>query len=157
MTTNVASSRSQDVETRLEVPTIRLVGEGLFDWPPNNGKASLHGAKCQDCQEVVFPTLADCPVCMTPNTMAAFELDGKGTLVDFAVTERGPAGFEVPYIQAYIKLNDGPMLYSMLANVDPTELGPRIGDSMEMTLGTIRWDETIEIVGWKFRPVMTAP
>jgi uncharacterized OB-fold protein len=93
---------------------------------------------------------------MTPNSMIPFELAGKGALVDFVVAERGPAGFAVPYIQAYIKLDDGPTVYSMLANVEPTELGPQIGESMEMVLGVIRRDGLIDIIGWKFQPARRA-
>lgn len=158
MAMNVTSIQDEDTGRDVAEPMMRLVGEGLFDWPlPQNVAASLHGAKCQSCQEVVFPSLADCPLCMKPNTMVSFELAGKGTLVDFAVTERGPAGFEVPYIQAYIRLDDCPILYSMLTNVEPTEFGPRLGESMEMTLGIIRREGSIEIVGWKFQPERRTP
>jgi uncharacterized OB-fold protein len=84
--------------------------------------------------------------------MDPFTMAGRGTLVDFVVVERGPAGYAVPYVQAYIKLLDGPKIYSMLSGVEPTETGPRIGQDMEMFIDVIRSENGVEIVGWKFRP-----
>ncbi len=84
--------------------------------------------------------------------MSGFELEGIGTLVDFVVAQRGPAGFVVPYVQAFIKLKDGPVIYSMLTNVSPTEEGPRIGAQMEMVVDSIRLDGETSVIGWKFQP-----
>jgi uncharacterized OB-fold protein len=84
--------------------------------------------------------------------MEAFELSGNGTLVDFVVTHRGPAGFAVPYVQGYVKLDDGPTVYSMLTEVEPTESGVQVGTRMSMVFDTIRIDDGVDIVGWKFRP-----
>lgn len=136
---------------------VRLVGEGLFDWPPSGGQPAgpLHGARCTRCHEVVFPYLLDCPVCMQPGVMEPYEVRGAGTLVDFVVTQRGPAGFAVPYVQGYIKLDDGPTIYSMLTGVEATEAGPIVGARMHMVLETIRRDGDVDIVGWKFRPEVT--
>jgi uncharacterized OB-fold protein len=134
-------------------PSWRLVGDGLFDWPPTDGLTpTLHGAKCRDCGEIIFPYLADCPLCMQPNVMVAFELRGTGTLKDFVVTHRGPTGFATPYVQGYIKLDDGPTIYSLLDKVEPTETGPKLGERMKMSLGPVTRDGTTDIIGWKFEP-----
>jgi uncharacterized OB-fold protein len=84
--------------------------------------------------------------------MEHFTLAGRGTLVDFVVVERGPAGYAVPYVQAYIKLVDGPKIYAMLTGVEPTETGPKVGQPMEMIVDVIRSEDGVDIVGWKFRP-----
>jgi uncharacterized OB-fold protein len=134
---------------------VQPVGEGLFDWPPARADAPgvLHGAKCSRCQEVVFPRLSDCPVCMQPDVMEPYAVQGLGTLVDFVVTQRGPAGFAVPYVQGYIKLDDGPTIYSLLTRVEPTETGPVIGARMSMVIEGVRSVGDVEIIGWKFEPV----
>jgi uncharacterized OB-fold protein len=129
------------------------VGEGLFTWPVDVGSRSdLLGGRCRLCGEVVFPFLQDCPNCFEADSMDRFTLAGRGTLVDFVVVERGPAGYAVPYVQAYIKLDDGPKIYSMLSGVEPTETGPKIGQGMEMIVDVIRSEDGVDIVGWKFRP-----
>jgi uncharacterized OB-fold protein len=131
----------------------RLVGEGMFQWPVAIGERSqLFGARCRLCQEVVFPFLQDCPNCQEADSMDRFTLAGRGTLVDFVVVERGPAGYATPYVQAYIKLMDGPKIYSMLTGVEPTETGPKVGQTMEMIVDVIRNADGVNIVGWKFRP-----
>lgn len=133
--------------------SVRLVGDGLFKWPvPMGSRSEFLGARCRQCDEVVFPFLRDCPSCFEAEAMDPFTMAGRGTLVDFVVVERGPAGYAVPYVQAYIKLLDGPKIYSMLSGVEPTETGPRIGQDMEMFIDVIRSENGVEIVGWKFRP-----
>jgi uncharacterized protein len=134
--------------------SVRLVGEGLFDWPPSTSQTAgpLHGARCSRCQEIVFPHLLDCPLCMQPEVMEPYDVRGAGTLVDFVITQRGPAGFAVPYVQGYVKLDDGPTIYSMLTGVEATESGPKVGERMRMVLEAIRKEGDVEIVGWKFRP-----
>src|ERR1700728_1587026 len=114
---------------KTDVPSrVQVVGEGYFDWPePENKVGVLHGAKCSQCGEVIFPSIVDCPVCLKPAVMMPYDLRGCGTLVDFVIAQRGPAGFSVPYVQAYVKLDDGPTIYSMLANVDVSESGPKAG------------------------------
>jgi uncharacterized OB-fold protein len=125
----------------------------LFTWPVALGTGSeFLGARCRQCDEVVFPYLQDCPNCFEADAMEHFTLSGRGTLVDFVVVERGPAGYAVPYLQAYIKLVDGPKIYSMLSGVEPKETGPRIGQAMEMIIDVIRSEDGVDIVGWKFRP-----
>jgi uncharacterized OB-fold protein len=133
----------------------RPVGEDLFDWPPQtNGIAQLHGAKCKECREVVMPAILDCPSCMRPAVMLPVRLEGRGILRDAVVTERGPAGFVVPYIQGYIELEDGPRIYSMITGIEPTEAAilSCIGARMVIVIETIRHEGDFEIIGWKFRP-----
>jgi uncharacterized OB-fold protein len=131
----------------------RVAGEGYFDWPQALNKVSvLHGAKCKQCAEVIFPSLLDCPVCVTPATMGPYDLRGSGTLVDFVIAQRGPEGFSVPYVQAYVKLDDGPTIYSMLTDVEISESGPKVGMRMVLVLMSIREEDGAVLIGWKFRP-----
>jgi uncharacterized OB-fold protein len=141
-----------DVTELAETP-IRLVGEGLFEWPVSLGdRSALFGARCRACHEVVFPFLRDCPNCLEADAMERFTLAGRGKLLDFVIVERGPAGYATPYAQAYIKLVDGPKIYSMLSGVELTETGPKIGQEMELFIDVIRETDGVNIVGWKFRP-----
>jgi uncharacterized OB-fold protein len=132
----------------------RLAGDGLFDWPQTgSGLPRLHGARCRNCGEVVFPFLEDCPLCMEPEVMDPYDIPGRGTLKDFVVTHRGPSGFQVPYVQAFVKLDAGPVIYSMLTGVDPTDDGPVVGMRLEMILERVVAHDEEDLIGWKFRPV----
>lgn len=130
----------------------RPIAEDLFDWPPREEPPTLFGSRCRTCGETVFPALRDCPLCGTPDAMKSRRLGGSGTLCDFVVAERGPEGFAVPYIQAYVRLGDGPVVYTLLTGVDAQEPDVRVGDRMTMVFDDISADGQRTVVGWKFRP-----
>lgn len=130
----------------------RPVAAGMFETnnePP--GTPVLLGSKCSSCGEVVFPSLLDCPACVSFGTMRPQHLNGRGTLRDFVVAYRGPAGFDVPYIQAYVQLVDGPVIFTTVSGVnDASEL--TIGQEMSMSIEKVRSDGDIDVLGWKFQP-----
>jgi hypothetical protein len=133
--------------------TARIVAEGLFEAgdPP-----TLVGARCELCHEVLFPPMRDCPACLSFDSMRPFSLRGEGTLRDYIVVHRGPSGFAVPYVQGYIDLADGPIVYSMI-DAPPHEDALELGQPMVMEIGTLRYDDDgASVVGWKFRPRDTA-
>jgi uncharacterized protein len=135
-----------------------MVGEGLFDpGSPPNIPPTLRGSRCAQCGEVVFPRMRDCPRCMTYESMRDAQLRGEGVVHDFIVTQRGPTGFAVPYIQAYIRLIDGPVIYSMLDGFEAADDGVSIGDEVEMTIAPLRVQDGNPVVGWKFRPRTAVP
>lgn len=141
-----------DISSLDEAPA-QTVGEGLFEAGARpDDRPVLLGSQCERCGEVVFPRMRDCPACMTFETMRDFRLRGEGVVRDFIVAHRGPSGFAVPYIQAYVRLVDGPTIYSMLEGFPPTEDGVTIGQEVEMTIVPMRHEDGVPIVGWKFRP-----
>lgn len=131
------------------------IAKGLFDWPPQDTAPTLLGSRCRQCGETVFPALRDCPLCGVPDTMEPQRLRGAGTLHDYTVAERGPEGFPVPYVQAYVRLDDGPVVYTLLTDVDPHHADLKLGVRMTMLLDDIIADGNCALVGWKFRPVAT--
>lgn len=128
----------------------RLIGKGLFE--EQDGVAYLLGCVCVDCGEVVFPFMRDCPRCVTPDTMRPKRLTGAGVITDFVVAHRGATGFRVPYIQSYVLLDDGPIIYSMI-DAPPSEDAIAVGERVTMSIQAIREEEGVEVVGWIFRPV----
>jgi uncharacterized OB-fold protein len=129
----------------------RPIADGLFDWPLGEGFPSLLGSRCKECGETVFPVMRDCPLCGVPDTMESCRLRGTGALEDFIVAERGPAGFAVPYVQAYVRLDDGPVIFTLVTDVDPRSPNLRVGERMNMVFETIATRGEDCIVGWKFR------
>ncbi|MCW2496849.1 hypothetical protein [Jatrophihabitans sp.] len=113
------------------------------------GEVTLAGARCVNCGEVVFPAIQDCPLCVEPDVMEPVPVRGHGVLRDYVLAERGPEGFAVPYLQAWIALDDGPVIYSTLAVADPRTFSAERGSPMTMILeqfGT--GDDAFQ--GWKF-------
>jgi len=131
----------------------RTVGDRLFAEPAAEGEPpALLGSRCELCGEVVFPEMADCPNCLTFASMRPFRLRGEGVITDFILARRGPTGFAVPYLQAYVRLVDGPTVYTMLEGFPPEEDAVTLGQEVEMTITPVRHDDGEPVVGWKFRP-----
>lgn len=109
---------------------------------------SLKGSVCTVCREVVFPVMRDCPLCARPDVMVPHRLSGRGFLRDVVLTERGPAGFAVPYLQANVSLDDGPTIYSMVGTTDARGPGARPGTRVRLQRGLIRSDGAVDVMGW---------
>jgi uncharacterized OB-fold protein len=91
--------------------------------------------------------MLDCPRCLSYASMQPFELAGRGRIRDFIVATRGPSGFPVPYVQAYVELDDGPIVYSTL-DCEPDDPALEVGRSVVLT-GPPR----AVPVPWSFRPI----
>jgi uncharacterized OB-fold protein len=133
------------------------VAEGLFHIPTGPGdRAYLIGSRCTKCSEYLFPRSPVCPACVSVGTTEDVEFSGRGKIWRFIVTDRGPTGFQVPYIQAWLRLDEGPIIYSIIRGCPPTPDALSRGEEVEMKLDTIRVDETgTEIIGWTFVPLRT--
>jgi uncharacterized protein len=134
-------------------PRSRLVGVGLFNAAPDQDPMLL-GGRCSNCGEVVFPRVHDCPACLTYDSVKSHSIRGRGRLLRFVVAHRGPVGIAVPYIQAYIKLDDGPIIYSLIEGRGISEDAVEIGEVLEISIGPVRVVDGVEIIGWKFHPVV---
>jgi uncharacterized OB-fold protein len=129
----------------------RLIAEGLID--EASPEPALVGSRCTRCGEVVFPRMCDCPNCVGHDTMEPLSLRGHGVLRDSVVAHRGPTGFNTPYVQAYVKLDDGPVVYGNLIGVEPDDAGLLSGTEVEMEIGVVKTLEEVDWIGWSFRPV----
>lgn len=85
--------------------------------------------RCQDCNRVHWYPRHICPYCHSMN-ITWFEASGKGTVHTFAVQYSGLGGWaqEVPFVSAYIDLQEGDRMLTVLRGVDPnTPEAIRIG------------------------------
>jgi uncharacterized OB-fold protein len=73
-------------------------------------------------------------------------------LESFTLSHVAPAGISAPYVQAFVRLADGPRFFTQLA-VDPADVAKlRTGQSLELVVDTIGQDEQgRSLVGWKYR------
>lgn len=121
----------------------------------DGGSVVFLGSRCSVCEETIFPALADCPLCMAPDIMRPHDIEGRGTVLRAILAERGPAGVPVPYVQAYVRLNDGPVVYSTL-DVDPTSIDSTVGATVEAIVASISTIGDRVNLGWKFARVRHA-
>jgi uncharacterized OB-fold protein len=107
------------------------------------------GSRCRHCGEIVFPALRDCPLCVRSDVMEPYVLPGHGVIRDFVVAERGPAGLAVPYVQSWVRLDDGPVIFSIIDCDDPRAFtGPR-GAPVTLIPATFA---TGSFIGWRAVP-----
>lgn len=133
--------------------TRQLIAEHLFEQDAGTGTWWLLGSRCSRCEEVVFPAMSDCPNCVSHDTMRPFRIAGRGRLRDFVVVHRGASGFSLPYVQAFIALDGGPVIYSNLEGVEPDDSRIEIGAEVEMHIGVVKTIDDVEYIGWTFHPV----
>lgn len=94
---------------------------------------ALLGAKCGACGIVVFPKMPVCPSCGRNGAMRDAEIGRKGRLFSHTIARFAPAGFKAPFFQAFIDLDEGPRIFSLIGAQCAIEDGV-LEDGMEMTL-----------------------
>lgn len=114
-----------------------------------NGAVVFLGSRCLACGETIFPTLQDCPLCMVPDTMRPYDIPGGGTVIRAILAERGPAGVPVPYVQGYVRLDDGPVVYSTL-DIERASVGSIVGTSVEAVIAPVSTIGDQVNLGWQF-------
>lgn len=126
-----------------------------------------------DTGHFVFPPRDVCPHC-GDNASKTYEFNGHGEVYSYTVIYEAPAGFEefVPYVEALIKLNEGPMLTAQLTDL-PTKTETviidgekrkvmrfvvEIGDKVEMVtrIKSRGGENGIIDYGYKFRPAVSS-
>ena len=131
------------------------IEEGLFTMPDSKDQEPrLMGSKCHTCGLAAFPKIPTCPRCMTPGTMEDALLKGRGKLDSFSIVHAALPGFKAPSIQAYINLEEGAKIWSLVTGCEPREDALRIGMDMELVIAKVRQDaEGNDIVSYQFKPV----
>lgn len=135
----------------------RLVRDNLVhDAGDQSSDSYLIAARCPKCQLVQFPRFWICPRCLDRSRLPEpFRLSGRATLERFIVAERGPREFNPPYVQGYVRAEEGPVFYSLIRGVSPTEPDLVRGQPMRLAVETVREDEGVDVVGWVARPAKT--
>lgn len=82
--------------------------------------------QCDDCGEHHHYPRAACPFCGSERTQWR-EASGRGTIYSFSVMRRA----EVPYVIAYVTLEEGPTMMSNIVDADADAI--RIGQNVKVT------------------------
>ena len=78
--------------------------------------------RCEDCNRVHWYPRYICPFCHSTN-ISWIESSGEGRIHTFAVQHRAFGGWakEVPFVTAYIDLNEGDRMVTVLRGVDASD------------------------------------
>lgn len=78
--------------------------------------------KCQRCGRFHHHPRPWCPHCWSTDLDWA-EPSGRGTLLTYSVVHQPPSPrFDVPYVLAVVRLDEGPQLMCNLVDVDPADV-----------------------------------
>jgi len=73
------------------------------------------------------------------------------------VARQAPPGFTAPYVQALVRLDEGPLVFTMVTGCEPMDDGLAIGQPMELVIEPIRQDgHGNSILAWTYRPISGA-
>lgn len=128
-------------------------------WRTKDQRYRLVGEICPHCQKAIFPPRDICNGC-GKEAKETYVLSGHGEVYSSTVIYEAPAGFVefVPYQEALIKLDEGPMVTAQLTDLpDSTELVP-IGTKVEMVTRKLseQGDRGLINYGYKFRLPVTS-
>ena len=118
------------------------------------GSPALLGAKCNACGTVVFPKMPVCPSCGRNGAMRDVEIGRRGRLFSHTIARFAPKGFTAPFFQAFIDLDEGPRIFSLIGAQCPVQDGV-LEDGIEMTLVVEPLADTPEnrdVLAYKYVP-----
>lgn len=148
---NAAGGRMSLANKKKRIPILPgIIHEADF----SGDKSYLIGGRCNECGRTFFPKLFVCPVCLKDGTMMETALPTTGRIDTFTVVHVAPKGFKAPYIQAFVDLEDGPRIFSLITGCAPSEECLQPGMEVELVIEKITEDERgDDLIGYKFRPV----
>jgi len=119
-----------------------------------DGQIRLIGSECPLCKRVYFPARRICPDCLDDNRpMETKFLSSVGKISSFSVAQVAPSGYQVPHVQAYIDLEEGVRLFSLLVEYGD-EKKIRNGLTAEMVAVKIGEDQQGRgRLSYRFRPI----
>lgn len=103
------------------VPELTELNRPFFE-AAAEGRLSVQ--QCALCGQLWFPPSRRCPTCLS-DQVAWTDVSGKATLWSWIRMHRKYfAGFaaDLPYLVGFVKLEEGPMMMSMLVDTDPATL-----------------------------------
>ncbi|MDH4144219.1 MAG: Zn-ribbon domain-containing OB-fold protein [Acidimicrobiia bacterium] len=94
------------------------------------GRGELVLQRCRSCSTVQSKPRNVCATCLS-NDIEHFVASGRGTIYTFTVTEQNmapPFNAHLPYVMAYVALDEGPRLLTHIVGCDPADV--RIGQAV---------------------------
>jgi uncharacterized OB-fold protein len=128
------------------------IREGIFTLPTRPGETPhLIGSRCRKCAQTFFPPRSICSKCFS-SQFETVPLSGQGKLYTYTIIGYPAPGLSAPYAVAYIDLQEGVRLFSILTGWDEKKL--KLGMDMKMVIEKFKEDERGNVIlTYKFRPI----
>jgi len=95
-------------------------------WREIPERYTLQATRCGNCQAIHFPAREVCPACRRASIgkMTPVKLCGRGTILEWTRVHRAAPGYalQVPYILAWVKTEEGPIVTGQVVDADPMAL-----------------------------------
>jgi uncharacterized OB-fold protein len=121
-------------------------------WWEGCGRGELVLQRCLSCGVVQHKPRAVCAKCLT-DTLEYFVASGRGTVHTFTVTHQNmvpPFRDHLPYVLAYVELDEGPRVLTNIVGCDPDDV--RIGQAVVADYATSDRDDGEAFAVPRFRP-----
>jgi len=121
-------------------------------WWEGAGRGELVLQRCTSCGLVQHKPRAVCVKCLT-DTIEHFVASGRGTIHTFTVTHQNvapPWNAQLPYVFAYVELDEGPRVLTNIVTDDPASL--HIGQPVVADFASIPRDDGEAFAVPRFRP-----
>jgi uncharacterized OB-fold protein len=121
-------------------------------WWEGAGRGEVVLQRCTSCGLVQHKPRALCVKCLT-DTIEHFVASGRGTIHTFTVTHQNmvpPFNTQLPYVLAYVELDEGPRVLTNVVGADPATL--TIGQAVVADFASAPRDDDEAIAVPRFRP-----
>jgi uncharacterized protein len=137
-----------DQKEKKYLKPLPVIDEETRPWWEALQRHELYVQKCRDCGDLRYHPRAQCTSCLSPRTEWVL-CSGRGKVYTFTATYQNQgAGFReaLPYIMAWVELDEGVKMLSNLVECRPEEA--KIGMPVEV----VYEDVTPQVTLAKFRP-----
>ncbi|GAH93414.1 unnamed protein product [marine sediment metagenome] len=126
-------------------------------WREIPNRYNLVGARCGNCNKILFPPRYICPFCRRMGKLEPYKLKRQGKVISYTVIHVAAAGFEdqVPYVLAIIELEDGPRLTAQITDCNPDEI--KIGDEVEIIFRRMGEESKDGVIYYGFKGRLIKP
>jgi uncharacterized protein len=121
-------------------------------WWEGCGRGEIVLQRCTSCGLVQHKPRANCVRCLTA-TVEHFVASGRGTVHTFTVTHQNiapPFSGQLPYVLAYVELEEGPRVLTNIVDCDPADV--RIGQAVVADFAASPRDDGEPFAVPRFRP-----
>lgn len=126
-------------------------------WREIPNRYNLVGARCGNCNKILFPPRYICPFCRRMGKLEPYRLKRQGKVISYTVIHVAAEGFEdqVPYVLAIIELEDGPRLTAQITDCNPDEI--KIGDEVEIIFRRMGEESKDGVIYYGFKGRLIKP
>lgn len=126
-------------------------------WREIPNRYNLVGARCGNCNKILFPPRYICPFCRRMGKLEPYKLKRQGKVISYTVIHVAAEGFEdqVPYVLAIIELEDGPRLTAQVTDCNSDEI--KIGDEVEIVFRRMGEESKDGVIYYGFKGRLIKP